>query len=252
MLHDEPHLSAEQLLLASDGEASADSAAHLKECEACRARLREVEQAAAEAALLHQRRFDPWIPAGAAARALLQSRLAGPPGTRSAVWNYAAVSAAAILIAAAIVTFYGIPGGGRRAVPVSFPEPSLTPGAVVATSAEQVCRTSRPKNRIVPASLQRKVFEEYGIPAAEPRSYEVDYLITPALGGSDDIRNLWPQSNSAAVWNARIKDALEDRLHDLVCGGSLDLATAQHDLAADWIAAYRKYFHTDTPLEEAR
>jgi hypothetical protein len=106
-----------------------------------------------------------------------------------------------------------------------------------------------PKNRIVPASLQRRVFEEYGISGAEPRAYEVDYLITPALGGADDIRNLWPQSYSSAVWNARVKDALEDRLHDLVCDGRLDLATAQRDISSDWIAAYKKYFETDRPLQ---
>jgi hypothetical protein len=101
----------------------------------------------------------------------------------------------------------------------------------------------------VPVSLQHKVFEEYGIASAEPRAYEVDYLITPALGGADDIRNLWPQSYSSAVWNARVKDALEDRLHALVCQGSLDLVAAQHDISSDWIAAYRKYFHTDRPLD---
>ena len=28
---------------------------------------------------------------------------------------------------------------------------------------------------------------------AQPRNYEVDHLITPALGGTDDIRNLWPE-----------------------------------------------------------
>jgi hypothetical protein len=93
------------------------------------------------------------------------------------------------------------------------------------------------------------VFEEYGISGAPPRAYEVDYLITPALGGADDIRNLWPQSYSPAVWNARVKDALEDRLHDLVCDGRLDLATAQRDIASDWIAAYKKYFETDRPLQ---
>jgi hypothetical protein len=40
---------------------------------------------------------------------------------------------------------------------------------------------------------------------------------------------------------------LEDRLHQLVCDGSLDLATAQRDIETDWIAAYKKYFHTDKP-----
>jgi hypothetical protein len=133
-------------------------------------------------------------------------------------------------------------------VPVSFPEPSLTPGVAAAVNRDQICRSTGPKNRIVPASLQRRVFEEYGISGAEPRAYEVDYLITPALGGADDIRNLWPQSYSSAVWNARVKDALEDRLHDLVCDGRLDLVTAQRDISSDWIAAYKKYFETDRPL----
>ena len=97
------------------------------------------------------------------------------------------------------------------------------------------------------ASLRRKVFEEYGIVAAEPRAYEVDYLITPALGGADDIHNLWPQSYSDTVWNAQVKDDLEDHLRDLVCEGKLDLATAQREIAGNWIGAYKKYFHTDRP-----
>jgi hypothetical protein len=50
------------------------------------------------------------------------------------------------------------------------------------------------------------------------------------------------------VWNARVKDELEGLLPRLVCAGTLPLATAQRDMATDWIAAYKKYFHTDRPL----
>jgi len=110
-----------------------------------------------------------------------------------------------------------------------------------------VCAGTNTKNKSVPVALRRKVFEEYGI-VGEPRTYEVDYLITPALGGADDIHNLWPHSYSATVWNARVKDALEDRLREMVCDGSLDLAEAQRDIATNWIAAYKKYFHTNEPL----
>ncbi len=99
-------------------------------------------------------------------------------------------------------------------------------------------------------ALQRKVLEEYGIAGAEPRAYEIDYLVTPALGGADDIRNLWPHSYSATAWNAAVKDALEDRLRDMVCDGSLDLTQAQKEIAGNWIAAYKKYFHTERPLDE--
>ena len=78
--------------------------------------------------------------------------------------------------------------------------------------------------------------------------FEVDYLVTPELGGAEDIRNLWPQPYEATLWNAHVKDALEDRLHEMVCSGEIDLATAQHDIATDWISAYKKYFHTDRPF----
>jgi len=73
--------------------------------------------------------------------------------------------------------------------------------------------------------------------------------VTPALGGLDDIRNLWPHSY-ASLWNARVKDALEDRLRAMVCDGRLDLADARREIATNWIGAYKKYFHTDHPLPE--
>jgi hypothetical protein len=98
-------------------------------------------------------------------------------------------------------------------------------------------------------ALQRRVFEEYGIRNAQLDAYEVDYLITPELGGASDIRNLWPQPYSSTVWNARVKDALEQRLHQMVCDGQLDLATAQHDIATNWIAAYKKYFNSSRPRQ---
>jgi len=137
-------------------------------------------------------------------------------------------------------------------VAVTVPNPSLTPGATVLLSRVEICRETSANNKAVPVALQRRVFDEYGIRAAEPRAYEVDYLITPALGGADDIHNLWPESSSATVWNAQVKDALEDHLRNLVCEGDLDLATAQHEIATDWIEAYKKYFHTDRPMTGLR
>jgi hypothetical protein len=55
-------------------------------------------------------------------------------------------------------------------------------------------------------------------------------------------------TDSATIWNARVKDALEDRLHQLVCRGDIDLPTAQREISSDWIGAYKKYFHTDKPV----
>jgi hypothetical protein len=262
MLFKDPHLSDPDLVQAADGELSpvraAKVAAHLAGCWSCRARKQAMEEAVVDYVRLHNQTLDPLLPPAAGPRALLKARLAeaaaAPQNPWQVLfsWRYAGVALSCVLLVAAVVQYQARHGVSVfRTVPVSFPEPSLTPGVVVTANKKQVCEGAPPKNRIVTASLRRKVFEEYGIVSAEPRAYEVDYLITPALGGADDIRNLWPQSYSSAVWNARVKDALEDRLHDLVCEGNLELATAQHDISSDWIAAYKKYFHTEGPLGTA-
>jgi hypothetical protein len=139
---------------------------------------------------------------------------------------------------------------GRRVpdVVLAAPNPALTPGAAVVESPLNLCRESMPKNKDVPRSIRRRVFQEYGVANAPAKAYEVDYLITPALGGADDIHNLWPHSYADTEWNAKVKDALEDRLRDLVCQGKVDLSTAQREIASDWIEAYKKYFHTEHPV----
>jgi len=137
-------------------------------------------------------------------------------------------------------------------IAVSIPNPNLTPGATVLENRRAICSESNTNNKMVPLPLQRRVFSEYGIRTVRPNAYEVDYLITPALGGAEDIHNLWPQSKEATLWNAQVKDALEDHLRDLVCEGKLDLATAQHEMAKNWIQAYKKYFRTERPLTALR
>jgi hypothetical protein len=131
----------------------------------------------------------------------------------------------------------------------SVPDPKLTPGATLPLTRDDICAVGMVETaRVVPVDVAKRVFAAYGVDAPEPRAYEVDYLITPALGGSDNIRNFWPQPYRNTVWNAHIKDALEDHLQELVCAGQLELATAQHEIAFDWISAYKKYFHTEVPL----
>ncbi len=141
--------------------------------------------------------------------------------------------------------------GGIRHIPaygdVSIPKNSLTPGETRTVSIGDVCSAAPREAATVPVSLRQQVFREYGINDKRPNAYEVDYLITPELGGASSIRNLWPQPYSA-VWNAHVKDELEDRLHGLVCAGQVDLATAQREISRDWISAYKKYFHTDKPF----
>ena len=71
--------------------------------------------------------------------------------------------------------------------------------------------------------------------------YEVDHLISLELGGANDIKNLWPQSYVSTPYNARMKDALENKLHAMVCANQITLVEAQKEISTDWIAAYKKY-----------
>jgi hypothetical protein len=241
------HLSDEELVLAADGELTPGRAVkmreHLAACPSCRARMDGIERVGAELS-----RFDPALPSVAGARASLRARLAelAAEPDRNAWRRMAFAAAAFLVVAAGMLTLHE-----SRSVAVSLPKPSLTPGATVPVTRADVCVAEQPDDaRVIPVSVQRQVFEEYGIRDAGPRAYELDHLITLSLGGSDDIRNLWPQSYSAPVWNAHVKDALENRLHQLVCDGQLDLTSAQHDISTDWIAAYKKYFHTEKPIAQ--
>jgi len=125
-----------------------------------------------------------------------------------------------------------------------IPNAKLTPGATnpVAT-LKAICvkgYTAGKGIRNVSEATKRQVFAEYNI---SPKSdhFEIDHLISLELGGSNDIKNLWPQSYDTAPLNAHTKDALEDHLHALVCSGKVKLSTVQKDIATDWTAAYVKY-----------
>ena len=131
------------------------------------------------------------------------------------------------------------------------PEPNhvLTPGSTNPMALNQLCGLSDSDldPRLSPEK-ERAVFRAYGMDERAGRAYQVDYLINPQLGGNDHMENLWPEPYHATVWNARAKDALEARLHGMVCNGQIDLQAAQQDLSTDWIAAYKKYFHTLRPV----
>lgn len=128
------------------------------------------------------------------------------------------------------------------------PDPVLTPGAVRTTDKAEICDTKTSTVRNVSGSLKLQVYRRYGMPGPSGNfpgtsvqgPWEVDHLVSLELGGSNDITNLWPESYSQAM-GAHQKDALENRLRHMVCADLLTVEEAQHDIATDWVAAYRKY-----------
>jgi hypothetical protein len=125
---------------------------------------------------------------------------------------------------------------------VDLPDPRLTPGDVLTTSKSEICRPGYARSvRNVPQSVKNQVYRLYGITSRKPGEYEVDHLISLQLGGSNSVKNLWPQSYHTRPANAHVKDQLENKLHDLMCSGQISVQEAQQSIAKDWIAAYRKY-----------
>ena len=258
----EKHLTDDQLVRAADHELlPAESAAaerHIRGCASCRARADAMAASIADLAQAYREAAEPILcQPRAFSRARLKARLVELGNSRHR-WRWPvrssrswAMAFTAVLLALIGVRFMPGPSHPPHAIFASdggplVPDARLTPGATRPLTANQVCSAETPPESRPPSSLQRAVFHEYGMDGVPPDGYEVDHLITPALGGSDDIRNLWPQSYSSE-WNAHVKDELEDYLHQQVCLGNIDLLTAQREISTNWISAYQKYFHTDRP-----
>jgi hypothetical protein len=265
------HLSDEDLLLFAEREGSASHVArsreHLAQCQACRARMEQLQDTMAKFVAAHEEivasrsgldsetlaRFKDRL-----SKAALQS--APPQPIRSANLFLRQLACAVVALAIVVGSAWGVrslsPRRWSRASTYqqadALPRRTLTPGATRSADLSALCIEQDPENfSPVDPSLEQKVFTAYGLSFQSRQAYELDYLITPELGGATDIHNLWPEPYSSTVWNAHVKDELEDHLHQLVCQGKVPLSTAQNEISTDWIAAYKRYFHTDQPLTNA-
>jgi hypothetical protein len=263
------HPTDEQLLRAID-EAADESpsrrvSAHLAACALCRQR-----QDALKHVILRTVTALRSDPSGRSAdwhanRAQLERRLAAEvarrrPGiVRQARVTAGAVarwSTAVVLIVAVVITTRALRSRSeatthRASAPIerdALPIAALTPGATIDLTLEQLCRGEHPGVEPADPGVRRRILKDYGMAEVAQHEYELDYLITPELGGANDRRNLWPERYADRKWNAKVKDQLEDLLPTLVCQGTIDLQTAQQDIAANWVEAYKKYFKTDVPL----
>ena len=126
------------------------------------------------------------------------------------------------------------------APPGALPNPVLTPGETFpGVTAAQVCQPGwATSHRDITAAERRAVFAAYGVPYAQRVGYELDHLISLELGGDNAQANLWPEPHDRTGFpGSQTKDVVENRLHDVVCSGRLDLASAQHAIATNWQTA---------------
>jgi hypothetical protein len=125
------------------------------------------------------------------------------------------------------------------------PDRRCSPGAIYSGLTKSVLCSSSFRTgsvRNVPIGEKHQVETEYGLP---PMSYgstlEIDHIVSLELGGSNDIANLFPERASPEP-GFHVKDRLENKLHELVCAGSMTLRAAQVGIATNWRALYRTVF----------
>lgn len=143
-----------------------------------------------------------------------------------------------------------------------LPDRKLSPGAIQpGYTIRDICPDVNPALEAMrPSTAEKnKVYAAYGITSHRTGEWEIDHVDAVEILGlvdapaGDPTLNLYPERNDtpdpamlakyhlsrAFIHNS--KDILEDVLHEKVCAGTVPLATAQHDMAADWRAAYAKY-----------
>ena len=116
-----------------------------------------------------------------------------------------------------------------------YPNPSLTPGAVLTTDASTICTPGYASSvRDVSTATKEQVYAEYGVSYPQPLgAYEVDHFIPLEIGGSNDITNLWLEPATPTP-GFHQKDQFENFEHGQVCNGTISVAEAQSRMASDW------------------
>jgi hypothetical protein len=124
---------------------------------------------------------------------------------------------------------------------VVLPDPEFTPGNLFGDlSMGEMCTAGTAADRRdVPDRVKRAVYALYRVQPRPGVCCEVDHLIALSLGGSNDMRNLWPQPYEPRP-GAHEKDVLENFLHRAVCSQAMKLGAAQRAIATNWIQAYRQ------------
>lgn len=155
-----------------------------------------------------------------------------------------------VLVAVLAPLALALPAGAARNL--GLPNARLTPGATnpavrQATVHSTICvpgysSSIRPSESYTERLKFSQLDGGYNLRGDTRAShYEEDHLIPLEVGGSaTSVKNLWPEPRYVA-WGAAKKDALENRLHAMVCSGAVPLVTAQRVFATNWIAGYQRY-----------
>jgi len=127
----------------------------------------------------------------------------------------------------------------KTLIKVIYPNSTMTPGDILSNNLTEICASGYSDSvRDVSQADRNAVYAEYLLSPNQPEgSFEVDYLVPLSLGGSNNIKNLWPQPAEPRP-GYKEKDRLETYYHNQVCNGEMDLREAQVIMANNWFQGY--------------
>jgi hypothetical protein len=121
---------------------------------------------------------------------------------------------------------------------------ALTPGAATGATAKTLCAATAAGSagafqadiaRSTAEASRQQVCSRYGLAPAQCTAslFEIDHLIPLALGGSDELANLWPQPY-LPLPGAKQKGTADTWLLKQVCAGKITLGAAQRETRTNW------------------
>jgi len=121
-----------------------------------------------------------------------------------------------------------------------YPNPELTPGNFLTMDTDFLCipRTVEELAKDTTVETKKQIFENYQLSYPPKKKYQMDRYIPISLGGSNDIRNIWPQSIDYPGYQE--KDKAEEYLYNLMCNNTINITTAQERIKTDWIAVFKE------------
>ena len=130
---------------------------------------------------------------------------------------------------------------GSSTAAAGLPNPDLTPGELCTQQDPDYIRTQHVGDpngpdifavcrRHVTKAMKKRVEQEYGITPDQAKGYVIDHRIPLCAGGSNDIKNLWPQP----VAQSHEKDRLEDVICSDLRSGVMGLPESI-DMILKWL-----------------
>lgn len=68
--------------------------------------------------------------------------------------------------------------------------------------------------RNVSSYLKKSIYEQYNVPVSERGNYTIDHIIPLSIGGSNDVRNLWPEHKQVKATRQNLELCLYEKLRD--------------------------------------